>query len=128
VQLGVDGQVVFMPLPPDAALEILHKLARAYACAWAQPLPLACKTAWAYLLAVRQSQALADAGKAVKDPHDAARDAFEGGQRGGERAESAYLQRTFTSYSDLADALPSWAQQLYGDLLAHVEVSSGVSP
>ena len=128
VQLGVDGQAVFMPLPPDAALSILHKLAQAYACAWAQPLPLACKTAWAYLLAERQNQVLADAGKPTKDPHDAARDAFEGGHRGGERAESAYLQRAFASYDALTDALPSWAQELYGDLLAHVEVSTGVAP
>jgi exodeoxyribonuclease V gamma subunit len=127
VQLGVDGQAVIQPLSADAARHILHKHAWAYASAWAQPLPLACKTAWAYLLAERQNQALADAGKPTKDPHDAARDAFEGGQRGGERAESAYLQRAFASYDDLADALPSWAQLLYGDLLAHVEVSTGVS-
>jgi exodeoxyribonuclease V gamma subunit len=128
VQLGVDGQAVFRPLPPDVAREILQKLAQAYACAWAQPLPLACKSAWAYLLAERQNQALADAGKPTKDPHEAASDAFEGGQRGGELAESAYLQRAFASYDALADALPSWAQELYGDLLAHVEVSTGVSP
>ncbi|MDR3370892.1 exodeoxyribonuclease V subunit gamma [Rhodoferax sp.] len=127
VQLGVDGQVVIAPMSADAARGILHKLAQTYASAWAQPLPLACKTAWAYLLAERQNQALADAGKPTKDPHDAAREAFEGGQRGGERAESAYLQRAFASYDALADALPDWAQALYGDLLAHVEVSSGVA-
>jgi exodeoxyribonuclease V gamma subunit len=128
VQLGVDGQAVFKPMPSDVALGILQKLAQAYACAWTQPLPLACKTAWAYLLAERQNQALTDAGKPTKDPHEAASDAFEGGQRGGERAESAYLQRAFASYDAMADALPSWAQELYGDLLAHVEVSTGVSP
>ncbi len=128
VQIGVDGQVVFKPLSADAALAALGKLAQVYAAAWAQPLPVACKTAWAYLLAERQNQALVAAGKSAKDPHEAARDAFEGGQRGGELAESAYLQRAFASFDDLAAELPHWAQELYGDLLAHAEVSTGVSP
>ncbi|WP_207160827.1 exodeoxyribonuclease V subunit gamma [Rhodoferax fermentans] len=127
VQLGVDGQVVFRPLSSDAALATLGDLGQAYTQAWAQPLPVACKTAWAYLLAERQNQALLAAGKVTKDPHEATRDAFEGGQRGGERAESAYLQRAFVSYDDLAEALPHWAQQLYGDLLAQAEVSTGVA-
>ncbi|MCB8747794.1 exodeoxyribonuclease V subunit gamma [Rhodoferax sp. U2-2l] len=127
VQLGVDGQVVFRPLAANAALATLSRLGQAYAQAWAQPLPVACKTAWAYLLAERQNQALLVAGKPTKDSHEATRDAFEGGQRGGERAESAYLQRAFSSYDDLAEALPHWAQQLYGDLLAQAEVSTGVA-
>ena len=88
---------------------------------------MACKTAWAYLLAERQNQALLAAGKPTKDPHESTRDAFEGGQRGGERAESAYLQRAFASYDELAQDLPHWAQQLYGDLLALAEVSTGVA-
>ncbi|WP_180130573.1 exodeoxyribonuclease V subunit gamma [Rhodoferax sp. BLA1] len=127
VQLGVDGQVVFRPLAADAALATLSDLGQAYAQAWVQPLPVACKTAWAYLLAERQNQALVAAGKAAKDQHEATRDAFEGGQRGGERAESAYLQRAFASYDELADALPHLAQQLYGELLAQAEVSTGVA-
>ena len=128
VQLGVDGQVVLQPMRADAASAALGKLLQAYAGAWAQPLPVACKTAWAYLLAERQNQALVAAGKPAKDPHEAAREAFEGGQRGGELAESAYLQRAFVSYDDLADALPHWAQVLYGDLLAHIDASAEVSP
>lgn len=125
VQLGVDGQVVFKPVTSDAALATLGRLGQGYAQAWAQPLPVACKTAWAYLLTERQNQVLLAAGKAAKDPHEATCDAFEGGQRGGERAESAYLQRAFASYDELAEALPHWAQQLYGDLLAQAEVSTG---
>ena len=128
VQLGVDGQVVFKPVTADAALATLGRLGQAYAQAWAQPLPVACKTAWAYLLAERQNQALLAAGKPTKDPIDATRDAFEGGQRGGERAESAYLQRAFGSYDELLEPLPHWAQLLYGELLAQAEVSTGVAP
>jgi len=127
VQLGVDGQVVFHPLAADAALAALGRLGQAYAQAWAQPLPVACKTAWAYLLTERQNTQLLAAGKPAKDLHDAAREAFEGGQRGGERMESAYLQRAFASYDELAESLPDWAPLLYGDLLAQAEVSTGVA-
>jgi exodeoxyribonuclease V gamma subunit len=127
VQLGVDGQVVFRPLAADAALAILSRLAQAHAQAWARPLPVACKTGWAWLLAQRNNQTLLAAGKPAKDPHELTRETFEGGQRGGERAESAYLQRAFTGYDALAADLPQWAPWLYGDMLAHAEVSSGVS-
>jgi len=125
VQLGVDGQVVLPPMSAAAATAALGQLAQAYTQAWAQPLPIACKTAWAYLLAERQNQMLVAAGKPAKDLHEAAREAFEGGQRGGELAESAYLQRAFASYDDLATDLPHWAQLLYGGLLAHIDLSNG---
>ncbi len=127
VQLGVDGQVVIQPLPAEDAQEMVARLAQIFSSAWAQPLPVACKTAWAYLLAERQNRALVQAGKPAKDPHEPARETFERGQRGGELAESAYLQRAFAGYDDLADSLPCWAQALYGDLLAHIDVSAGVS-
>lgn len=125
VQLGVDGQVRLKPLTAGAALSVLNRLARAYTQAWAQPLPLACKTAWAYLLAQQQSAALVAAGKPTKDPHDVAQEVFEGGRFGGEISESAYLQRAFASYDELADALPHWASELYADLLAQIDLSQG---
>jgi exodeoxyribonuclease V gamma subunit len=123
VQLGVDGQVVIRPIAQDVALATLSRLAQAYASAWASPLPVACQTAWAYLQAERQSLLLAQAGKPPKDPHEAAEDTFEGGQHGGERAQSAYLQRAFEGYADLAAGLPHWAQAIYGDLADSVDVS-----
>jgi exodeoxyribonuclease V gamma subunit len=123
VQLGVDGQVVLRPMPKEAALNILSCLADAYAQVWAAPLPVACKTAWTYLLTVHQNVDREAAGKSPKDPHDEAEKTFDGGQYGGELAESAYLQRSFASYADLADELPHWAQTLYGDLLACAQVS-----
>jgi hypothetical protein len=68
--------------------------------------------------------ALEAAGKPTKDPHEEAQKTFEGGQFGGEHAESAYLQRAFESYDDLTDdpgeGLPHWVEELYGDLLAAV--------
>ncbi len=84
-----------------------------------QPLPLACKTAWAYLLARQR----ADHQPSAPDPLRAAQAVFEGGfQRRGERDESAYLARAFASFADLADAMPGWAEQLYGDLARHLQL------
>nr|WP_319566395.1 exodeoxyribonuclease V subunit gamma [uncultured Rhodoferax sp.] len=123
VQLGVDGQVVIRPIAQDEALATLNRLAQAYASAWANPLPVACQTAWAYLQAEKQNLLRAQAGKPTKDPHEAAEDTFEGGQYGGELAQSAYLQRAFEGYADLAAELPHWAKVIYGDLADSVDVS-----
>jgi hypothetical protein len=97
---------------------------------------VACKTAWTYLLTTQRNVASEATGKPGKDPHEEAQKVFEGGQFGGERAESAYLQRAFESYDDLAgeltcdpgDGLPHWAEELYGDLLATVMPASEVQP
>ncbi len=123
VQLGVDGQVRFGPLSAAQARGVLNRLARAYAQAWARPLPLACKTGWAYLLTQQQNEALTDADKPAKDPHEVAQVVFEGGRFGGEIGESAYLQRAFANYEALADELPHWAAELYADVMAHGDVS-----
>jgi exodeoxyribonuclease V gamma subunit len=124
VLLGVDGEVPLAPLDSGNARSILNRLLRAYAPAWAQPLPVACKTAWTYLLIEQRNRTQEVTGKPSKDPHEEAQKVFEGGQYGGERAESAYLQRAFESYDDLSDdpgeGLPHWAEELYGDLLAAV--------
>jgi exodeoxyribonuclease V gamma subunit len=124
VLLGVDGEMQLQPLDAATAQTILNRLLRVYAQAWVQPLPVACKTAWTYLMTAQRNSALEATGKPVKDPHEEAQKVFEGGQFGGERAESAYLQRAFESYDDLNDdpseGLPYWAEELYGDLLVAV--------
>jgi len=119
VQLGVDGEVVFVPLPAPQALRVLKQLADVYAQACRQLLPVACKTALAYLQAEINNSDLIAQDKPPKDPHDAAETAFDGDSRGenSERDESTYLQRAFDSYADLADGLPTWAPVLYADLL-----------
>ncbi|MDD2917835.1 exodeoxyribonuclease V subunit gamma [Rhodoferax sp.] len=131
VQLGLDGQAVFNPLPAPDALAILEKLVLAYQAAWQRPLPIACKTGWAYLQAVLQAERLAVAqpDKVPKDPHDAAQAVFEGGHGPGERAESAYLARAFESYDEIESRLPEWADILYGDLARHIALtpSEGVN-
>ncbi|MDD2925753.1 exodeoxyribonuclease V subunit gamma, partial [Rhodoferax sp.] len=128
VQLGVDGQVLLRPLSADAALAVLNRLARAYAQAWAAVLPVACKTAWAYLLTEQHNQQLLAAGKPGKDAWEEARKVFDAGPRGGEWQTSVYLQRAFASDAALAEGLPYWAQELYGDLLAGLDMSQEGSP
>ncbi|WP_296492165.1 exodeoxyribonuclease V subunit gamma [Rhodoferax sp.] len=132
VQLGLDGQVCFAPLPQDEALRVLQKLVSAYLAAWERPLPVACKTAWAFLQVQAQVARLAttDPDKEPKDPHDAAQAVFEGTHRAGERIESAYLARAFESYDDIESELPIWAECLYGDLARHLQLSpsEGVNP
>jgi len=129
VQLGLDGQVIFAPLPQDEALRILQELVTAYLAAWARPLPVACKTAWAFLQAQAQAARLAvtDPDKPAKDPHDAAQTVFEGAHRAGERAESAYLARAFENYDEIECELPAWAERLYGDLARHLQLSPSES-
>ena len=125
VQLGLDGQVFFTPLPQDEALGVLQKLVSAYLAAWERPLPVACKTAWAFLQVQTQADRLAveQPDKEPKDPHEAAQAVFEGARHGGERAESAYLARAFESYDDIESELPAWAECLYGDLARHVRLN-----
>lgn len=132
VQLGLDGQVVFAPLPQADALRMLQGLVTAYLAAWERPLPVACKSAWAYQQAQTQAARLAEADpdKEPKDPHDAAQAVFEGAHRAGERAESAYLARAFESYDELEAELPDWAERLYGDLARQLRLppSEGETP
>ena len=122
VLVGVDGEVVLPPMSSTAAYAVLARLVHAYAHAWVAPLSVSCKTAWAYLQ-TQAANANLPPDKPPKDPHEAARAAFEGGQFGGEWDQSAYLQRAFASYDDIAAGLAHWAQELYGDLAAQVAVA-----
>jgi exodeoxyribonuclease V gamma subunit len=132
VQLGLDGQVELPPLPQAEALVQLQTLVQAYRQAWLRPLPVACKTGWAYWqIHSRQMQSRPADGKPgkagksdkPKDPHEEAQEVFEGGQYGGEYGESPYLARAFDGYQDLEAELPHWAELLYGPLAAHASVS-----
>jgi len=98
---------------------VLVRLTAAYVQALVAPLPVACKAAWAFLLEEQANVARLADGKPANDPHEAASAVFNtqpGTGFPGEREESAYLQRAFNAYADLADGLPHWAQVLYGDL------------
>ncbi|MDD0809439.1 exodeoxyribonuclease V subunit gamma [Curvibacter sp. RS43] len=124
--LGLDGQIGLRPLSRAQALACLQRLVVAYRAAWQRPLPVACQTGWAYWQAARRAEAaelLGPAKREPRDPHEAARAAFEGSfQLAGERLQSPYLQRCTQAYEDLQAELPDWAEQLYGDLARHLRI------
>lgn len=108
VQLGLDAEVRFPPLPPDEARAHLQDLVQAWRQAWAEPLPVACKTGWAWVQAARAGEA---------DPDSVAQGVFEGGyNKSSEWAESAYLQRVFEGWESVQAGLPPWAERLYGPM------------
>jgi exodeoxyribonuclease V gamma subunit len=127
-QLGLDGQVTFAPLTKEDALATLQALVEAYSEAWKRPLPVACKTAWAYLQSQAKAERVAvDKPDKVKDPHEVAQAIFEGSfQIAGELTSSAYLTRAFDSYLDIEDEMPMWAERLYGAMAAHAKLSLNV--
>jgi exodeoxyribonuclease V gamma subunit len=126
-QLGLDGQVIFEAMSQGDALAILQELVDAYWEAWKRPLPVACKTAWAYLQAQAKAERVAlekpDKLDKVKDPHEVAQAIFEGGfKQGSELTSSAYLARAFDSYQDIEEELPQWAQTLYSAMVSHASL------
>ena len=105
-----DDSLLLAPLSESAALDILGNLLQAWQSGMCQPLPVAVKTAFAWLS--QTDPAKADA---------AARKAYEGdGQTTeGERRESPALARQFADYDALiADEMfPDWCDALYRPLL-----------
>jgi exodeoxyribonuclease V gamma subunit len=127
VQLGLDGQVVLAPVPQPEAMALLETLVQTYQSAWLRPLPVACKTAWAFLKTLAPNPQPADQApdpaEQRDDAHEAAQTVFEGDfLNAGERLSSPYLVRAFDSYQDLEPELPQWSRVLYGALFqsAHV--------
>jgi exodeoxyribonuclease V gamma subunit len=105
VQIGFDAAVEFQPIAADTAQAHLQNLCDAYLQAWAQPLPVAAKTACAYVMGLTAEH---------KDPMGKAQAAFEGGfNNSGEYQDSSALQRVFNSFEDIQPTLADWAARLY---------------
>jgi exodeoxyribonuclease V gamma subunit len=113
VQLGADAQVKLPHLERTQAMEILGTLVATWREAWVRPLPVAIKSAWAFVQTPDE------------DANEKAREAFEGSfMRDGEHARSAYLQRAFEHFDDIENELPRWAEALYGVLARTVKVEA----
>jgi exodeoxyribonuclease V gamma subunit len=105
IQIGLDAAVEFQPIASETALAHLQDLCGAYLEAWAQPLPVAGKTACAYLIGSAAEH---------KDPMAKAQTAFNGAhQKRGEYQDSPALQRVFNRFEDIEATLAPWAQRLY---------------
>ena len=108
---GFDAECALKPMPAPQAREHLTELVRAYRLAWEAPAPVSCNAAWAYLL---------KRGKGHEAALEAAQAAFEGQ---GDWAQSAYLQRAFSGFDEVAEALPDWAHRLYEPLANQLGLS-----
>ena len=114
VQIGFDAAIELKPIDADTAQAHLQDLCDAYLEAWAQPLPVAAKTACAFVMGVYGGS---------KDAMGKAQAAFEGGfGKSGEYTGSPALQRVFTSFEDVEDSLNHWATRLYEPMFKAAKV------
>jgi exodeoxyribonuclease V gamma subunit len=114
VQIGFDAAIELKPIQAEQAQEHLQELCNAYLEAWAQPLPVAAKTACAFVMGVYGGS---------KDAMGKAQAAFEGGfGKSGEYTGSPALQRVFTSFEDVEDDLNHWATRLYEPMFKAAKV------
>jgi exodeoxyribonuclease V gamma subunit len=111
IQVGSDRGWMLPPLPEDRARAWLDEVLAARRQGLRQPLPLPCRTGFAWV-------------SEGSDPDRAAalaRTVYEGGfNRLGERDRDPYLARAFPCFDDLwgrTDDLAHWARHLYGPLL-----------
>ncbi len=98
------GDVTFAPLPVDEARDHLLALMRAWDEGMCRPLPLAVKTAFAWLRKLPGT--LDDHSDApLQEALDAARETYEGAtQQLGERDTNAYLGRAYADFDALASS------------------------
>ncbi|MEY2678728.1 MAG: hypothetical protein RLZ00_1420, partial [Pseudomonadota bacterium] len=114
VQIGFDAAIELKPIQAAQAQEHLQDLCDAYLEAWAKPLPVAAKTACAFVMGVYGGS---------KDPMGKAQAAFEGGfGKSGEYTDSPALQRVFTSFEDVEDGLNPWATRLFEPMFKAAKV------
>jgi exodeoxyribonuclease V gamma subunit len=124
MQCGSDALLSLSPLSAPQAQALLDDLQEVYAQAWAEPLPLACKTACAWLRTQAYAPEKNSPAQTAQQAQAAARVAFEGGFGVGEVQQSPYLQRAFEQFDDVWPAMQTWAERVYGPLLQAVRVES----
>ncbi len=124
VQCGHDALLSLSPVPADTAQQLLMDLAEVYQQAWAQPLPLACKTACAWLSALANPNPKHSAEASAKQALAKARSALEGGFAMGEVQQSPSLHRAFPQFDDLWPAMQDWAKRVYGPMAKATTVVS----
>jgi len=113
--IAADGVLTIPPIEPADAYLLLYELVDAYHLGLQTPIPLACKTGFAWL-AVLPDKALAKA-----------QATYEGDEwNKGEMAYDAYLMRFFPSFAELNPATVTenftfWADRLYRPPFNHIQ-------
>jgi exodeoxyribonuclease V gamma subunit len=123
VQIGLNGAVQFDALSPSDALAELQNLVALYQEAWHKPLPIARKTACAFVMAMPTNQV--DAQSAIEIALQSAQQVFDGNRNlTGEYESSTTLQRVFHGFADLQNDLPGMAQRIYGAMVKSARLLS----
>jgi len=137
VQIGSDAQIVMDPIGPEQAKQILNELVNVYKQAWVRPIPVACKTGWAWLVSKAFNDLAQVQGQEQstlvepEDPHELAEEEFDPPNPRwngpiGERKDSPYLMRAFLDYGELRKELPLYSQGLYRAMFEFAQVKSHV--
>jgi exodeoxyribonuclease V gamma subunit len=119
---AADGILKIKPLSRAEASGHLEKLLYAVYQGMQHPLPVACKTAFAWLSALDKDKDQQD--KAMEK----ARDCYEGsGWRDGEVAYDPHLARFFPTFEDLYQIDPGrdfqfWTEKLYQPVKEHIQI------
>ena len=124
LQCGSDALLSLSPMSAPQAQALLDDLLEVYAQAWAQPLPLACKTACAWLTTQAYAPDKNSPEKSAQQAQAAARVAFEGVFGVGEVQQSPYLKRAFERFDDVWPAIQIWAERVYLPMLQAVRVEA----
>jgi len=125
VQIGLNGAVQLDALAQSDALAELQNLATLYQEAWHKPLPVARKTACAFVMAMQANQDKEPS--ATEIALQAAQQVFDGNRNlTGEYESSTTLQRVFHSFANLQNELPEMAQRLYGDMVKSARLLSAM--
>lgn len=116
ILVGLNGDVVFRPVPEQQAREQLQALLQAWVAGMQEPLPVACESAFAWLAAGGEDSESNDSA------YDKARDIYEGGYMKKGEVECSFAQRR--AYADFDQLCASgqfaaWAKHLYGGLFGH---------
>ena len=126
VQIGLNGAVQLDALSQSDALAELQNLVTLYQEAWHQPLPVARKTACAFVMAMSANQAEKDQGtNTTALALQAAQRVFDGNRNlTGEYESSTTLQRVFDGFADLQNDLPDMAERIYGAMVKSARLLS----
>jgi exodeoxyribonuclease V gamma subunit len=130
VQIGLNGAVQLDALSPSDALAELQNLVTLYQEAWLKPLPVARKTACAFVMAMPAHQEEKNQDKnqntnAIDIALQAAQVVFDGNRNlTGEYESSTSLQRVFHGFADLQSKLPDMAERLYGKMVKSARLLS----
>jgi len=112
--VGIDAQLCLPVLEPASAASLLDALLHAVMTGMRSPLPIARKTAFAWLQAESEGKDAAAAARLCYDSDDA-------GQRGGEVDEDPYLQRAWPHFQAVQLAgFEAWLP-LYRPLAGHLQ-------